>query len=828
MNKASLAKSIPHVVAIVIFLCISFAYFTPMFDGQVLIAHDTQGWRQMAQETIEYNENNDDITLWTNSMFGGMPVYQITMDAPFNLIKYVEKVLTQVPRPAFFIFLYLLCFYICALTLRMKPWLAIVASIAFTFASYNFIIIAAGHNTKAIAIAYMAPLIGSIFLSFKGKRLLGILLTTLFLSLMIRANHVQIIYYTLIILLFFAIIEFIYSLKDKELKPFFKTSVALLIAVVVAVGMNATSLITTYEYSQYTMRGKSNGLTSDTNSSQEGLNRDYITQWSYGIDETMTILIPNFKGGASGGTLPADSETGKKLKSFGVSNVDKMMNDMRLPLYWGTQPFTSGPVYFGAIICLLFVLGLFIVDRRVLWWAIPAIILTLMLSWGRNFMWLTDIFIDYVPIYNKFRTVSMTLVATGFVMALIAVLALKKIFDPETDKKKLIRPLTISTAIVGGIALIFALFPSLAGNFTATSDAQLQGDYAFLKETLPLDRKAMLQSDAWRSLAFVLLTAALVFVYIKNYLRDKIVYALFAVLLLVDMAPVAKRYLNDNNFEQKRKAQNVNVPTTADKLILEDTSNYRVLNTAVNIFNDASPSYFHKNIGGYHAAKLRRYQELINMQIDGEIKELFGAFQTNSIDNVENTMQQLGVLNMLNMKYVIYNKDAAPLINPYANGSAWFVQNIRIAEDANEEMFLTGEIDTKMELVIDKAFADDLTLITNADSLATIELVSYKPNKLLYHIETATDQTAIFSEIHYDKGWNAYINGEKVPYVRANYLLRAMQLKAGSYELEFRFEPKSYTIGNIISLISSIIFVLGCIALGLLYWKKTSLKSSKE
>jgi len=399
-------------------------------------------------------------------------------------------------------------------------------------------------------------------------------------------------------------------------------------AAIVALGMNATSLLTTYEYSQYTMRGKSNGLTVDAQNSQHGLNKEYITQWSYGIDETMTLLIPNFKGGASAATLNADSETGKKIKSFGVPNVEKFMKEMKLPLYWGDQPGTSGPVYLGAIVIFLFVLGFFVVDKRILWWLVPMIILTLMLSWGRNFMWLTDIFIDYVPLYNKFRTVSMTLVATGFGITLIAMLALKEILDPKTDKQKLIRPLMISVGITGGIALLFALIPSLAGNFTSPADTQFQGDYAFLKETLPLDREAMLRSDAFRSLGFILAAAFLIWLYAKNKLKTNVTITFFGILLLADLLPVAKRYLNDDSFARKRKIETLIQPSNADKIILQDKSQYRVLDASVNIFNDATPSYFHKNIGGYHAAKLRRYQELINMQIEGEIGQLFRAFGT--------------------------------------------------------------------------------------------------------------------------------------------------------------------------------------------------------
>jgi len=628
MNKTIVPKVTPHIVAILLFTIISFFYFKPVLEGKQLIGHDTESWMCMAKETIDHNESHDDVTLWTNSMFGGMPTYQISMKQPYNLIKYLEDIIHIYPNTIYNLMLYFIGFYILLLAFRVNPWLAIVGAIAFSFASYNFIIIVAGHNSKAITIAYMAPLIGGVFMAFRRNKLIGSIITAIFLSLAVRANHIQILYYTLFILIFFVVVEFIYSLKNKEIKSFLQSTGMVVAAAIVALGMNATSLLTTYEYSQYTMRGKSNGLTVDAQNSQHGLNKEYITQWSYGIDETMTLLIPNFKGGASAATLNADSETGKKIKSFGVPNVEKFMKEMKLPLYWGDQPGTSGPVYLGAIVIFLFVLGFFVVDKRILWWLVPMIILTLMLSWGRNFMWLTDIFIDYVPLYNKFRTVSMTLVATGFGITLIAMLALKEILDPKTDKQKLIRPLMISAGITGGIALLFALIPSLAGNFTSPADTQFQGDYAFLKETLPLDREAMLRSDAFRSLGFILAAAFLIWLYAKNKLKTNVTITFFGILLLADLLPVAKRYLNDDSFARKRKIETLIQPSNADKIILQDKSQYRVLDASVNIFNDATPSYFHKNIGGYHAAKLRRYQELINMQIEGEIGQLFRAFGT--------------------------------------------------------------------------------------------------------------------------------------------------------------------------------------------------------
>ena len=822
MNKTVLTKFAPHIAAFLLFICISFLYFTPVMEGKQLIGHDTESWACMAKESVDYNATHSDVALWTNSMFGGMPTYQIAMSQPNNILKFVDDVIRVFPNTVYYLMLYLIGFYILLLAFRVNPWLAIIGAIAFAFASYNLIIIAAGHNSKAITIAYMAPLIGSVFMTFRRKLLLGGLLTAIFLGLAIRANHVQILYYTVFVLLFLAIAEFIYSLKEKEIPAFLKSCGVLLAAAVVGVGLNATALLTTYDYSKATMRGESNGLTVDTQSSQHGLNKDYITQWSYGVDETMTLLIPDFKGGASGGTLTADSETGKKLASLGAPNVDQILKENQFPLYWGAQPFTSGPVYIGAIVCFLFVLGLFLVDKRIKWWLLPMIALTLMLSWGKNFMWLTDLFINYVPLYNKFRTVSMTLVAAGFGITLLAILALKEVFAEKTDKQKLIKPVLISAAIVGGIALIFALIPSLSGSFVSPTDAQYQGNNAFLRETLPLDRAALLRSDALRSLMFVILSAGLIWLYAKKYLKQKVAYVLFAVLILGDMVPVAKRYLNNDNFQRPRHIENLIQPSAADKMILQDKSQFRVLDATVDVFQNATPSYFHKNIGGYHAAKLRRYQELINMYLTKEMGQLFASFgRAKTTEQLTGTLDSLNILNMMNMKYLIYNKEAAPLVNPYANGNAWFVSNIRMANDANQEMKILGEINTKKEMVVDKSFASQLPAKLMADSSAHIALTKYEPNQVKYSFSSKTDQVAVFSEIYYDKGWNAYIDGKLVPYVRANYLLRAMPLKAGNYEIEFKFEPTSYSMGNTLALISSILLILGLFGFAFIQWQNS-------
>lgn len=829
MVKKSLQQFIPHLVAVGLFIIITFAYLSPTLEGKQLIGHDTQSWMCMAKESIDYNSTHDDITLWTNSMFGGMPTYQIGMPQPNNLLQYPEILLFQLPGTAARMLLYFIGFYILLLCFRINPWLAIAGAIAFTFASYNLIIIAVGHNSKAITIAYMAPLIGSIFLAYRRNRVVGSLLTALFLSLAVKANHIQILYYTLIIVLFFGVTELIYSIREKRLKSFLKTTGLVVVAAIIGIGMNATSLLTTYEYSKYTMRGDSNGLTIDTQNSQHGLNTDYITQWSYGIDETMTLLIPDFKGGASSGKLGVKSHTAEMIKEKFGNNVpiQKIMDNTPFGLYWGTQPGTSGPVYLGAIVIFLFVLGLFIVDKKTLWWLLPMIILTLMLSWGRNFQALTDFFINYVPMYNKFRTVSMTLVATGFGITLIAVLALKELLTPGADKKKFIKPLYISAGVTAGIALLFALIPSLAGNFSnETADQQFaaqlsqayQADMSFIAETLPLDREALLRSDAFRSFFFIIAAAALIWLYLNNKLKEKLTIGIMAVLLLADLVPVAKRYLNNDNFERKRTIKNIVKPTEADKYILQDQSQFRVLNLTTNVFNDATPSYFHKNIGGYHAAKLRRYQELINLQITPELEKFYSIRSFAQLDSALGTM---GVLNMLNMKYIIMDPNSAPVQNPYANGNAWLINKIRIANNADEEMTLLGTIDTKSELVVDKRYESSVNQNISPDSTASISLISYQPNHLVYDFKALTDQVAVFSEIYYDKGWNAYIDGQKVPYFRADYLLRAMNLKAGNYQIEFRFEPASYQTGNMIALICSILLI-AAIAAFFVMRKKTA------
>lgn len=822
-SQINWTKIYPHVIIVVSFLVLAFIYCAPVLDGKTLLGHDLKSWEYAAKETLDFNAKGEGQTFWTNSMFGGMPTYQIY--APMgqnNILSYINKLWGSFPFPVSTIFVYLTGAYILLLCFRVKKWLAAIGAIALGFVSYNFIILVAGHVTKANVIGYIIPLVGSVYLLFRGNKWIGALLTAFFLGLAIMANHVQILYYTLFIVVGFAIVELVYAIREKQCRKYFASAGLGVCALVIAVGLNAPNLFTTYQYSKATMRGESNGLSGENKSAAgHGLDKNYITAWSYGVDESMTLLVPDFKGGASGGILSADSETGKKLKSLGVPNVDKMMKDFNLPLYWGTQPFTSGPVYLGAIICFLFVLGLFLVERRTKWWLVSVTILTLMLAWGHNFMPLTDFFIDYVPMYNKFRTVSMILVATCLCMGILGILGLKAFFSPDLDKGKAKKSLKYALYITGGLSLIFWIIPSLSGSFVGGSDAQLQGDYSFLQETLPADRMALLRHDALRSLIFIVLCFGVLWMYLGSKFKLSLVYALLFVLILADMWTINKRYLNNSHFSARKSSVQTLQPSQADRYILNDKSYFRVLDATVNVFNDSRPSYFHKNIGGYHAAKLSRYQELIEHHLQSQIQMMLTGLRSGSSGEYAKVMQPLGVLNMLNMKYLIYDPNGRPLVNPEANGNAWFVDSFRLAENADEEMKLLGEIDTKHEIVVDKQVVPEITAIQGRDTTATIRLKSYAPNRLVYDVDSESDQIAVFSEIYYKDGWKAYVNGQEAPYFRANYLLRAMPLKAGNYEVEFRFDPSIVSVSKTLSLISSfLLLLLAGVALYFSYRKK--------
>lgn len=823
-------KSIPHIIAIVSFLVITFAYLSPVFSGKDIFGGDTQSYMGMAHEANTYNATHDEQTLWTGSMFSGMPTYQICMKDDSSIISILDDTLRLLPGPVYKVFLYLVGFYILLIAFGLSPYLAIAGSIAFSFGSYNLIILVAGHNTKAIAIAYMAPIIASIYLGFKKKTpYLGATLLALFLGLGLYANHIQIIYYTLFIAIILGISEIVFAIKEKTIKKFLLSTAFLCLGAMLAVGLNATRLITTAEYSKYTMRGDSNGLTLIESGDKHGLDIDYITAWSYGIDETLTLLIPDFKGGSSATYLDADShtaqkmgqltgfrDTGKELSSTdkerlsrtnNPKNLAELMYIQPMPTYWGTQPFTSGPVYAGAIVCFLFIVGCIIVPNRQRYWLIAATILGILLSWGHNFMPFTEFFVNYVPLYDKFRTVSMTLTISCLCMAILAFLAIKELTSESVDTKEKLKALYIGVGITGGLCLLFALIPSLAGDFSAASDNSYGSTYSFLTQTLPLDRMEMLQADALRSLIFIALAFALLFFYVKGKIKTIVASIALIILCAADMIPVAHRYLNERSFVKKEVTNKPFSASDADKYILADkTEDFRVLNLTVDIFNSSAPSYFHKNVGGYSAVKLRRYQELIEVHLSKEIRNFTYSLKTiSTLAEAEEAFKQTPVLNMLNTKYVIYAPQAMPIVNPYKMGNAWLVDNVNLVNSADEEMLSLGLDSLANTVIVDKSTENAPANKKYNSANGKIELINYEPNVMTYKFSSTEDQLAVFSEIYYPEGWNAYINGEKATYFRANYLLRAMNLKAGDYTIEFRFEPKSYDIGKILSIICSIL-----------------------
>ena len=783
MKALNWKKLLPHFTAIAVFVLISLVYFSPVLEGKKLEQQDIRQFKGMSEEIVQHRAEYDEEPLWTNSMFSGMPAYQISVLHKSNLISYFSNVFKlYLPAPAGIVFLYLLGFYFLLVTLSIDYRLAILGAIAFAFSSYFFIIIEAGHNTKAHAIGYLAPIVASVLMVFRGRILLGSALTAFFTALMVNANHFQITYYLIMLLFVIGIVKLVEAFKEKTMPVFIKQVAFLLLAGGIGALTSSSKLMTTMEYGAESIRGKSE-LTANQNNKTSGLDKDYATAWSYGKAESFTLLIPNFHGGASGGELGTDSETYSLFKNSAQSSQAKNIIK-QLPLYWGTQPFTSGPVYAGAIICFLFVLGLFLFNGYLRWWIVISFLLMLSLGWGKNFMPLTDFFLDYIPAYNKFRTVSTTLVIVEFLMPFLGILALNKILE-EGKTKKVLKGLKYSLAITGGLCLLFALAPTMFFDFTSPNDQQY-GDA--LSNALQLDRASIFQSDAFRSLILILLAGTSIWLYLSNTLKKLPTILIIGILILGDMWVVNKRYLNNDNFKAKRKVVQPYTPTTADNQILRDTDpNYRVYNTTVSPFNDASTSYFHKSIGGYHGAKLRRYQELIDNHIS------------------KGNMQ---VLNMLNTKYFIVKGQNGPVaqLNSGALGNAWFVNDIIKVENADKEIETLGQINTANQVVVDDRF--DTPQSISIDSTATINLTSYKANHLSYESSSTKEQFAVFSEIFYDKGWNAYIDGELVSHIRANYVLRAMTIPAGKHTIDFKFEPKTHYLGENISLASSLILLI--------------------
>ena len=829
MNKELLNKSLPYVVAVVVFLAITLVYFSPVLEGKKLKQHDIAMYKGMSKEISDFRDKTGEEALWTNSMFGGMPAWQISVKYQANLMRYIDKILMLgLPNPANLVFLYFLGFFILMLVLKNDPWVSLLGAIAFALSSYFLIILGAGHNSKAHAIGYMAPVLAGIILSFrKGKLWQGALLFTVALALEIHAGHLQITYYLLLIVVLYGIYELIRAASEKQLAHFAKVVGVLFVGALLAASTHITNLWATYDYGKETMRGKPE-LTKDLENKSGGLDRDYITQWSYGIGETWSLMIPSVKGGAS--------EVIGQRKA--LQKADRNYRDVvaRQSAYWGNQPFTSGPVYVGAFVVFLFVLGLFIVRSKFKWVLLAATILSILLAWGKNFMPFTDFFIDYIPGYNKFRAVSMTLVIAELAIPVLAFMALGAVIKNREELKLNPKPLYYSLGLTAGITLLFYLFPTMF--FSFLSDYEVQQFASMRNNTDPTQlaafissleavRIAIFKADALRSFIFIVLAGGLIWAFVRGLINKTVLLTALAILLVADMVPVDKRYLNDKNFERASLADKPFQPSSADKAIFKDNDpDFRVLDLTKSTFNDASCSYFHKSIGGYHGAKLQRYQDMIDAYIQPEITGIIGVLKSGaSQSSINKLFSELQVLNMLNTRYVIYNPDAPPLFNKYAYGHAWFAPEYVYVNSADEEIDALSKYNLKDTVVVDKRFADVLgEKKFSQDSSAVVTLKSYAPNYLKYTYNTGDEQLLVFSEIYYDKGWKAYLNGEEVPYFRVNYILRAMVVPEGEGTIEWKFEPKVWAIGEKISFVSSLLLILLLVA-GV--WMEIKKKKSK-
>lgn len=826
-------KFLPDLIAILAFIVISFIYFFPAItEDRILFQHDTVAGAGAGQEAKEYYERTGERTRWTNALFGGMPTYQMSPSYDSTEpLTFVQKVCHLfLPNYVWLTFIMMLGFYILLRAFGIPAWLAGLGGIIWGFSSYFFILIAAGHIWKFITLAYIPPTIAGIVLAYRKKYLLGGIITALFMAMQILSNHVQMTYYFLFVILFMVGAFFEDAWRKKELPQFFKATGVLIVAGLIGVSINLSNLYHTYEYSKETMRGKSElkyeGAAAKQTSS--GLNRDYITQWSYGIGETFSLLVPNVKGGAS---VPLS----RSEKAMEKANPMYSSLYSQLTQYFGDQPMTSGPVYVGAFVLMLFILGCFIVKGPMKWALLGATIFSILLSWGKNFMGLTDFFIDYIPMYNKFRAVSSILVIAEFTIPLLAILTLKEILTkPELLKEKL-KYIYISFGLTGGLALLFAIAPRLffptyiPGNEMAALQNALPADQLSpIIANLEEMRVHLFTSDAWRSFFIVTIGTLLLLAYNAKKLKATWTVAAIALLCLGDMWSVNKRYLYDEQFIPKSEQTATFRKTQTDELILQDPSlDYRVLNFAGNTFEENNTSYWHKSVGGYHAAKLRRYQEMIDHHIAKEMQAAYQEVATagGQMDSVN--AAKFPVLNMLNTKYFIFpagqQGQTVPIENPYTFGNAWFIDKIQYVNNANEEIDAIGQVDLQQTAIVDSKFKEALKGVNEGykDSLSTIRLTSYEPNQLVYETSSPQDGIVVFSEIYYP-GWTATIDGKPADIARADYILRAMNVPAGKHTIEMRFDPQSLHITEGIAYGAMALLLVGVIILIWIYRKKYS------
>jgi hypothetical protein len=814
MNNNLMKKALPHFVAIGVILIAMFIYFQPFFGGKVLKQYDVSQWRATYEETANFEKQTGERTYWTNSIFGGMPNYLIGATYTGNWTNQIYFSFQQVfKHPTDTVFLLFICFYIMLLVFEVNAWLAIIGALAFAFSSFNFINIDAGHITKGNAIAFIPLVIAGIQMAFHKNRIMGALLTGIALSFQLAANHLQITYYLVFIIIAWIIVELIDAIKQKTLKNLILSGVFLGAAALVAVGTNITGLLVTEEYGKYSLRAPSeltiaeDGKTKADNGSS-GLDKDYALAWSNGVMEPLTLIIPNFYGGSSSGELSTNSETFKLLKAAGYDNSSAKQTIKQMPVYWGDQPFTAGPIYYGAIICFLFVFSLIVVKSKAKWWILSASLLAIFLSMGKNFMPLTDLFFDYFPLYNKFRSVTFILCITQALFPLLALIGLNDLLNNKISKKDLMNGLKYGGGIVAGLCLLFAIMPGVFASFTSLSDTKMDPK---LVEVLVADRESIMRADAFRSFALIAAACVLIWFYFNKKITNMVFISIMGLLIIGDLWQVDKRYLNDGDFE-KKKAAALFEKTNVDAEILKDTDpNYRVYNNTTDFDKDAITAYYHKSIGGYHGAKMRRFQELIEWQLS-----------KNNMD----------CYNMLNVKYIIVGDSTGQKFvqqNPATNGNAWFVRNTKIVANADEEIKALTGFNSKQLAVIDKRYENELaTFKMNFDSSATIKLLTYAPNKLVYESNTNAAQLAVFSEIFYDKGWDAYVDGKLVSHFRADYVLRAMIVPEGKHNITFNFEPKTVQKGQTIALASSATLYIGLVALLGMYFFKKRKTTSEE
>ena len=810
----NLKKWIPYVCAIPIFVAMAYLFAPDVLKGKVVNQSDIAAWNGMSREIVSYNQMNpnQDPTLWTNSMFSGMPAYIISVKYKGDLTKYLYDLLFWGQRPPSYLIISLIGGFLMLLAFGVNPWLSIVGAIGITFCSYNFQIMQVGHNTKMIAIAFMPWVLAAVAYAYRRRALLGAGLFALALAFEIQAFHLQVTYYLGLIVLCFAAGELYTAIKEKKIRRFMLTSCAVLVGGLLGMAANTNHLWPMQEYTKYSMRGGSELSGDEENAGKKGLKLDYATQWSYSPGETFNLLIPDYKGGATGGrNYGTNLETTKWLTSQGHNKSEAEHIANSYVGYWGEQPFTAGPMYLGAVMVFLFVLGLFLTRGTLRWWIVGLGVVTLLLSWGGHAMWFTRFFSEYIPLYNKFRTVSTILVIFQLFFPLLGIVAVQQLLDGHFDKKYTLKNLYWAGGLTAGFCLLVAIIPSLSGSFLKGSESGM-GISQEMVEAMQNDRANLLRADAFRSFCFIILTAGVLWIGICKKMKPVWAIACLGVLVLADLWPIGKRYLNSDHFVNQRIFQQQFAKRPVDEMILLDTDlYYRTLDISINVFGDAHVSYWHKTIGGYSPAKMQRYQDLIDHYIYPQIIAMHGAISTcETWEEAEEAISTFPIINMLNTKYIAFNPESPPLVNYAAFGNAWFCSNIFWVDSADSEIEALGKVDLSTTAVVHDSFREILNNFNSAlvDPNGSIQLTQYEPNALTFAYSSESPQLAVFSDIWYPKGWKAWVDDTPVDIARANYVLRALPLPAGDHTIRFVFAPESYTKGAIYSRISSALLLL--------------------